>query len=175
MIMHLRFKRPLCCLVVVLPALLAGCSKDNDLMRGFRSAEITGSIRTTGKEYPTFAAAVLAGKTAFRNADYGLSQTAFQRAVELNARSGEAWLGLAASYDRLRRFDMADRAYGEAFRIVGERAEYYNNVGYSYLLRGDLVNARKNFGRARALDPDNIVVEHNVAMLRASIGYTSPD
>ena len=175
MSMHHRLSRQLCCLVVLLPALLAGCTKDNTVMRGFRSAEITGSIRTTGKEYPTFAAAVLAGKSAFRSADYGLSQTAFQRAVELNARSGEAWLGLAASYDRLRRFDMADRAYSQAHSILGERAEYYNNLGYSYLLRGDLRSARKNFGHARELDPDNVVVTHNVAMLRSSIGYTGAD
>jgi Flp pilus assembly protein TadD len=31
----------------------------------------------------------------------------------------------------LRRFDLADRAYGQAIRIVGPTAEILNNQGYS--------------------------------------------
>ena len=90
-----------------------------------------------------------------------------------DANSAEAWLGLAASYDRLRRFDMADRAYGQAFAFLKDKPAYYNNLGYSYLLRGDLLKARENFARARDLDPENVVVAHNIGMLRASIGYTA--
>ncbi len=66
----------------------------------------------------------------------------------------------------MRRFDLADRAYREAGRLVGHRAEYYNNVGYSYLLRGDAIKAQVNFMKAHELDPTSVTVNNNLGMLR---------
>src|ERR671938_227837 len=47
------------------------------------------------------------GKRHFRESNFGLAEVHFRRAVEKAAgpkeREAEAWLGLAASYDRLRR------------------------------------------------------------------------
>ncbi|WP_230533191.1 tetratricopeptide repeat protein [Microvirga roseola] len=80
----------------------------------------------------------------------------------------ETWLGLAASYDRVRRYDLSDRAYTEAARLIGDRPEYYNNVGYSYLLRGDVAKAHSNFLKAHELDPDNLTINNNLEMLRYS-------
>ena len=54
-----------------------------------------------------------AGKTQFREANYGLAEKHFRKAVELRADNSEAWMGLAASYDQLGRFDFADRAYDQ--------------------------------------------------------------
>src|SRR5689334_16085906 len=54
------------------------------------------------------------GKKHFRAANFGLAERYFRRAVELHPRDLEAWVGLAASYDRLRRYDLADRAYDQA-------------------------------------------------------------
>ncbi|TMJ35509.1 MAG: tetratricopeptide repeat protein, partial [Alphaproteobacteria bacterium] len=51
------------------------------------------------------------GKVHFRNGDYGLAEQKFRKAVEVTPKDAEAWLGLAASYDQLRRFDLADNAY----------------------------------------------------------------
>jgi hypothetical protein len=83
------------------------------------------------------------GKKQYRANNFGLAEKYFRHAVELHPRDAEAWLGLAASYDRLRRFDLADRAYGQAVSIVGPTAEILNNQGYSYMLRGDYKRARK--------------------------------
>jgi len=69
------------------------------------------------------------GKKQYRANNFGLAEKYFRHAVELHPRDAEAWLGLAASYDRLRRFDLADRAYGQAIRIVGPTAEILNNQG----------------------------------------------
>ena len=46
--------------------------------------------------------------------NYGLAEENYRKAVELGPRDLDAWLGLAASYDRLKRFDLADRAYAQA-------------------------------------------------------------
>ena len=40
-------------------------------------------------------------KQYYRQGNYGLAERYFRRAVESGPRDAEAWLGLAASYDRL--------------------------------------------------------------------------
>lgn len=105
-------------------------------------------------------------KAQFASGNYGHAARYYERAVEVSPNNGEAWLGLAASYDRVRRFDLADRAYKEVARLIGPRFEYYNNIGYSYLLRGDHVRARANLLKAYELDPTNITVINNLELLK---------
>ena len=105
------------------------------------------------------------GKRHYRERHYGLAEQHFRRAVEKLPRDGEAWLGLAASYDRLRRYDLADRAYREALSIFGPRPEVINNIGYSYMLRGDLRRARQKFVEAQAKDPQNPTIANNIALV----------
>jgi tetratricopeptide (TPR) repeat protein len=108
------------------------------------------------------------GKKQFRAANFGLAEQYFRRSVELHPRDLESWVGLAASYDRLRRFDLADRAYDQAKKIGGPNAELLNNWGYSFMLRGDYRRARETLLQARALDPANPYVKNNLELLEAS-------
>lgn len=108
------------------------------------------------------------GKRYYRQDDFGLAEHYFRRAVETHPRDGEAWLGLAAAYDRLRRFDLADRAYKQAIVIIGPTAEILNNQGYSYMLRGDYRRAREKLTAAQALDPNSPYIANNLALLQKS-------
>lgn len=108
------------------------------------------------------------GKKHFRAANFGLAEKYFRRAVEQHPRDLESWVGLAASYDRLRRFDLADRAYDQAAKIAGPSAELLNNWGYSYMLRGDYRRARDTLLQAQATDPGNPYVKNNLELLEAS-------
>jgi tetratricopeptide (TPR) repeat protein len=108
------------------------------------------------------------GKKHFRAANFGLAERYFRRAVELHPRSLEAWVGLAASYDRLRRYDLADRAYDQATKISGPTAELLNNWGYSYMLRGDYRRARATLVAARAKDPTSPHIANNPRLLDES-------
>jgi Tfp pilus assembly protein PilF len=114
------------------------------------------------------------GKRHFRESNFGLAEVHFRRAVEKAAgpkeRDAEAWLGLAASYDRLRRFELADRAYDHAIGLLGPTPEVLNNRGYSYLLRGDYKRARAALTAALAKDPGNSRVQNNVDLLERSAG-----
>jgi tetratricopeptide (TPR) repeat protein len=105
------------------------------------------------------------GKKYFRSANFGLAEKHFRRAVELHPRDAEAWVGLAASYDRLKRFDLADRAYGQAANIIGETPEIMNNRGFSYILRGDYARARRTLEVALAKAPDNPYIRNNLELL----------
>jgi len=108
------------------------------------------------------------GKKYFRAADFGLAERHFRKAVEMHPRDLESWIGLAASYDRLRRFDLADRAYAQATKIAGATPEILNNVGYSYMLRGDSRRAREILVQAQAQDPGNPYIRNNLELLEAS-------
>jgi Flp pilus assembly protein TadD len=108
------------------------------------------------------------GKKQFRAGDFGLAENHFRHAVELHPRDAEAWVGLAASCDRLRRFDLADRAYAQAIKIVGPVPEILNNQGYSYMLRGDYTRARKTLLAAQRKDPNNKYVQSNLRLLDES-------
>jgi tetratricopeptide (TPR) repeat protein len=108
------------------------------------------------------------GKKHFRTQDFGLAERHFRRAVESQPKDAEAWLGLAASYDRLKRFDLADRAYEEAVGLVGHTPEILNNQGFSHLLRGDHRRARTLFIAAQAKDPRNPYIKNNLALAEKS-------
>ncbi len=108
------------------------------------------------------------GKKYFRSNNFGLAEKSFRTAVERHPRDAEAWVGLAASYDRLHRFDLADRAYQEAIRIIGPTAEILNDQGFSYMLRGDYARARKKLQDAQAKDPANPYIQANLRLLEDS-------
>jgi len=108
------------------------------------------------------------GKKHYRAANFGLAERHFRRAVESHPRDAEAWVGLAASYDRLRRFDLADRAYNQAIAIIGPTPEILNNKGYSYMLRGDYPRARETLLAAQVKDPSNPYIQNNLELLEKS-------
>jgi Flp pilus assembly protein TadD len=157
---------------------LAGCetsSKLGDMLgRGDGGPDTTGSILSTDGSAPGLLGGepyddLSLGKKQFRAGNYGLAERYFRKAVELHPQDVEAWVGLAASYDRLRRFDLADRAYIQAIGLVGQTPEILNNQGFSYMLRGDFARAQKTLLDAQARDPDSPHITANLALLDESI------
>jgi TolA-binding protein len=108
------------------------------------------------------------GKRYFRANNFGLAEKSFQRAVEKHPQDAEAWVDLASSYDRLHRFDLADRAYAEAIRLIGPTPEILNDQGFSYMLRGDYARAHQKLMQAQAKDPANPHVRANLELLQES-------
>jgi Flp pilus assembly protein TadD len=104
----------------------------------------------------------------FSRGEYGLAERYYREAVEQAPRDVSAWIGLAASYDRIGRFDLADRAYAAAIKLNGETIEILNNEGYSYMLRGDLVRARKKLMQAYRREPNNPTILNNLKLLDGS-------
>jgi Flp pilus assembly protein TadD len=113
----------------------------------------------------TAESALLQARSHFRNNDFGHSAAFYKRVVELSPNNAEGYVGLGASYDRLRRFDLSDRVYASLFAISGGTAQYYNNLGYSQMLRGNLKDAMANFRKAKQLAPDNLVIANNMQLV----------
>lgn len=107
----------------------------------------------------------------FDRGSFGLAERYFRDAVEKSPKDATAWVGLAASYDRLRRFDLADKAYVAAIRLAGETVQILNNQGYSYMLRGDLTKARAKFLKAYQREPHNPLIANNLALLNSSYRF----
>lgn len=131
---------------------------------------VTGQNPADVKYYPSDEPVKL-GIQRFYEGNFGLSQQYFQNAVEKTPRDVTAWVGLAASYDRLGRFDLADRSYVSAVKLAGHTPAILNNEGYSYMLRGDLRKARAKFDAALRLDPGNATAINNLALLNESTRY----
>src|SRR5438552_16061103 len=60
------------------------------------------------------------GLEHFNRGHYGIAQRYFKDAVEKAPKDLTAWMGLAASYDRPRRFELGDQGHGEAHLPGGD-------------------------------------------------------
>jgi tetratricopeptide (TPR) repeat protein len=107
----------------------------------------------------------------FIHGDYGLAQLHYLRAVEASPQDSAAWTGLAASYDRIGRFDLAARAYRQAERHGAVRYVILNNRGYERLLRGDRNGALRLFYEAQHLAPTSPTIANNIAIAASGQGY----
>jgi tetratricopeptide (TPR) repeat protein len=150
---------------------VGGCNTDGVGVAGLDSPpSATVQEPAEVKYYPSDEPLKL-GLEHFERGNFGLSERYCRDAVEKASGDVTAWICLAASYDRVRRFDLADKAYSAAIKRVGETVPILNNLGYSYMLRGDLVRARAKFLKAYELEPQNPIVVNNLALLNSSSRY----
>lgn len=105
------------------------------------------------------------GQRHFQRGEFGLSEKYFRSAVERYPKNPEAWLGLAASYDQLARYKLADRSYARAKTLIGETPVLLNNMGYSRMLRGDLGHAKRLLLRAQKQAPQDVRITSNIREL----------
>jgi Flp pilus assembly protein TadD len=109
----------------------------------------------------------------FNRGHFGIAAKYFEDAVAKAPKDATAWIGLAACYDRIGRFDLADRAYKQAIKLVGVTTEILNNQGYSYMLRGRLIEAKRKLLLALEREPNNPTIINNLKLLDGSARYIS--
>jgi tetratricopeptide (TPR) repeat protein len=158
----------------VLLVCLIGCSADSSMQTVFKSfaPPPTPTVQQPAdvQYYPSDEPLHLALEH-FNRGHYGIAERYFRDAVEKAPRDVTAWVGLAATYDRIARFDLADRAYASAIGLAGYTADILNNQGYSYMLRGNYKVARKKFLQAYALEPENPTIVNNLNLLDKSTKF----
>ena len=152
--------------VVAAAVTLSGCS--SAMMGGastYGTTKLVASADLPSVGNMNADAALGEARDHFRNNDFGYSAALYKKVVELSPKDPQGYIGLGASYDRLGRFDLSDRVYATLYAITGETAQYDNNLGYSYMLRGNLTQALVSFRKAKALAPDSAVVANNLQIL----------
>ena len=112
---------------------------------------------------------LVSGQENFKSQNYGLAEKNFRKAVEVRSDNAAAWLGLAASLDQLGRFEFSDRAYKQLVQLKSNNARVLNNMGYSYLLRGDYQKARNYLNRAQRLNPTLEEIQGNIHLLEKTV------
>jgi Flp pilus assembly protein TadD len=162
----------------LLAAALPGCESARDASWTAHT-EYTGSTSTIQNprdpKYYASDESVRLGWEYFSRGDFGTAERHFRDSVEKAPEDLSAWIGLAASYDRIGRYDLADKAYGTVLRLGGETVQTLNNIGYSYMLRGDLVSARAKFSLALERDPQNPTILNNLQLLDGSHRFIQRD
>jgi Flp pilus assembly protein TadD len=150
--------------------LLAGCQTDfGQIPVASETPPATFTVEDpTDVKYYASDEPLKLGFEHFNRGHFGIAAKYFEDAAAKAPKDATAWVGLAASYDRIGRFDLADRAYKQAIRLVGETTAVLNNQGYSYMLRGKLVEARRKFLRAYEREPNNPTVINNLELLNSS-------
>ena len=141
-------------------ATLGGCSS----LEMQRASELTTASIASSDQRPSDEP-LKAGKEHFARSDYGLAEKNFRAAVEVNPGNVGAWIGLAASYDRLRRFDLAEKAYEQALKHGGRTPPILNNLGYHYLLMGNKQKANEYLQAAAQGDPSNPYIRGNLKLV----------
>lgn len=155
----------------VAAVILAGCqSGDLEDLSAFGDSAASIDDLSDVDYYPTDQL-ITNGVVQFKEKNYGKAYSLFKKAVEVYPDDPHAWLGYAAAADHLGRFDNATIGYRRLAKMIPNRPEYLNNVGYSYLLRGNLKQARRYFLLAYEIDPANEVTANNLELLRNSTGY----
>lgn len=102
-----------------------------------------------------------AGKRHLAVNELGLAIGRFRAAVARDPSDVAALNALAACYDRLGRFDLADRYYHQALALAPDDAQSLNNSGLSQLLRGRAHQAVALLDRARLAAPEDATVRAN--------------
>ena len=151
--------------VVLLAAVASACSSYTSSER-----RVTESLAApAGDRYQE-------GKTHFEQGRYGLAVAAFRAALQDESASVRALNGLAASYDRLGRFDLAERYYVRALALEPKFVQTLNNMGYSLMLKADrkkdrtlLAQAQGYFDKASEGAGRNPVIAGNLAQVERRI------
>ena len=120
-------------------------------------------------EYYASDQAVAEAKNQFRAENYGNAGALFYKAVQLAPNDGEAWLGLAASCDRIRRFDLSDYAYRQAYRWSARQPPTTTMSATPTCCAASCSDARQNFLKAYELAPNDPTVANNLELLASSV------
>lgn len=147
-----------CFMALGLALPIAGCAEK-------QSEFFAASLTDTDTSLPTSSRLVRNAKAQFVDGNFGSAVDAYAKTIEEDPLNADAWLGLAASYDQIGRFDQADNAYARVQELVGPTPSVLNNLGYSYLLRGNLDRSRSTLEAAYRGDPGNPYILNNIDIL----------
>lgn len=104
------------------------------------------------------------GRALLVTGQYGLAIEALSRVLHDDPSNVRALNLLAEAYDRVHRYDLADRYHAQAVEIAPNSVAALNNWGYSLLVRGDRERAVGLLKQAAAIDGSQPTVLANLQL-----------
>ena len=95
---------------------------------------------------------------------YNQAVTEFQRALQLEPTSDEAYTGLGKAYEELGEMELAEKTYKQAVALRPGYWRVYNLLGGFYLRHGRFAEAINQFQQLLKLAPDSFVGYGNLAI-----------
>jgi len=96
-------------------------------------------------------------------------------ATKGDRRSWRAWNAKGTLLDHYGDWSGADQAYGRAAELSPERAEIWNNQGWSHLLRGDWQAALGYLQKAAQLDRKSLRIANNLELAKVALDAALPE
>lgn len=124
-------------------------------------------VATLGPTDPVVTQAALdrgLGLLAAKN--YAAAKVELGKAQPFKTGDTRALMALAIAADMEGDFRLSDRAYEQLLARGGDQAMLFNNMGYSYMLRGDLRKAADYLAEAARCSPKDQTIKNNLAMLK---------
>ena len=122
----------------------------------------------------TVSLAERAGIAALRTGEVERASALIERATASPAASWRAWNARGVLADYRADWGGADAAYAEAAKRSTDRAEIFNNVGWSKMLRGDWSGALGALQRAAQLDPASPRIADNLELAQTAVAVDLP-
>jgi tetratricopeptide (TPR) repeat protein len=141
--------------IVIAAAFLAGCSG----MGGDMHPVIAMDGDRMDVQDP-----VANGRALLVTGQYGLAIDALSRVLHDDPNNVRALNLIAEAYDRLHRYDLADRYHAQALEVDPNSVAALNNWGFSYLVRGNKSRAIELLERAEAIKSDQPIVLANLKL-----------
>ena len=79
---------------------------------------------------------------------------------------------MAATYDRMGRFVLAETHYGQALKLTPNDPKVWNDAGYSYYLQNRLPDAERALKTAKTFAPNDARILTNLGLTQAMAGKT---
>jgi Flp pilus assembly protein TadD len=115
-----------------------------------------------------------AGIAAAKSGDVAQATKLLDKAVNFPTASWRAWSTRGAIADYRSDWAVAAESYERAAALAPNRAEVFNNMGWSMLIRGRWADAVKALERAAALDPRSQRIADNLELARAAVSEDLP-
>jgi Flp pilus assembly protein TadD len=98
--------------------------------------------------------------------DFKTAKTELLKADPFKTGDQRALMALAIASDMEGDFRTSDKAYELLLAQSTDQAALFNNMGYSYMLRGDLIRANSYLAEAERRAPKNDTIRNNRRMLK---------
>ena len=106
------------------------------------------------------------GLRALQNKEYDRSLAYFSEALQEDTVKSQALLGVASSYSLLGQFPKADQYFQQYRDQFGTTAAYLNDHGFSLMLRGNYLEAERQFLKASNRKPNSTTIKNNLIGVR---------